>query len=130
MTVVEGDPKAPFSIATTPRCRGGCYSFPWASSTLFKVFGMTRPGIEPRPPGPFTNTLTIMPMSGPISLIRGAFLTCSRKRQKKKKKRKEKKKKVFPQVMLCDSRVWDGIQIPLKPKKYTRSEKDKRQKWP
>ena len=22
-TVVEGDPKAPFSIATTPRCRGG-----------------------------------------------------------------------------------------------------------
>ena len=28
-TLVEGDPKAPFSIATTPRCRGGCYSFPW-----------------------------------------------------------------------------------------------------
>ena len=28
-TVVEGDPKAPFSIATTPRCRRGCYSFPW-----------------------------------------------------------------------------------------------------
>ena len=27
-TIVEGDPKAPFSIATTPRCRGGCYSFP------------------------------------------------------------------------------------------------------
>ena len=27
-TVVEGDQKAPFSIATTPRCRGGCYSFP------------------------------------------------------------------------------------------------------
>ena len=26
-TVVEGDPKAPFSIVTTPRCRGGCYSF-------------------------------------------------------------------------------------------------------
>ena len=24
-----GDPKSPFSIATTPRCRGGCYSFPW-----------------------------------------------------------------------------------------------------
>ena len=22
-TIVEGDPKAPFSIATTPRCRGG-----------------------------------------------------------------------------------------------------------
>ena len=27
-TVVEGDQKSPFSIATTPRCRGGCYSFP------------------------------------------------------------------------------------------------------
>ena len=24
-----GDPKAPFLIATTPRCRGGHYSFPW-----------------------------------------------------------------------------------------------------
>ena len=28
-TLVEGDANAPFSIATTPRCRGGCYSFPW-----------------------------------------------------------------------------------------------------
>ena len=28
-TVVEGDPKAPFSIATTLRCRGSCYSYPW-----------------------------------------------------------------------------------------------------
>ena len=27
-TVVVGDPKALFSIATTPRCRGGRYSFP------------------------------------------------------------------------------------------------------
>ena len=26
VTLVEGDPKAPFSIATTPRCRGGRYS--------------------------------------------------------------------------------------------------------
>ena len=38
MTLVEGDPKAPFSIATTPRCRGRCYSilriaplYPWSS---------------------------------------------------------------------------------------------------
>ena len=29
--VVEGDQKAPFSIATTPRCRGGHYSFPWST---------------------------------------------------------------------------------------------------
>ena len=28
-TVVKGDPKAPFSIATTPKCRGGCDPFPW-----------------------------------------------------------------------------------------------------
>ena len=27
-TIVKGDPKAPFSIATTPRCRGGRYSLP------------------------------------------------------------------------------------------------------
>ena len=25
-TIVEGNPKAPFSIATTPMCRGGRYS--------------------------------------------------------------------------------------------------------
>ena len=28
-TIVEGNQKAPFSTATTPRCRGGRYSFPW-----------------------------------------------------------------------------------------------------
>ena len=30
-TIVESDQKAPFSIATTPRCMGGLYSFPWIS---------------------------------------------------------------------------------------------------
>ena len=29
LTLVKGDPKAPFSIATTPKCSGGCYSIPW-----------------------------------------------------------------------------------------------------
>ena len=29
VTLVEGDPKASFSIATPRRCRGGRYSFPW-----------------------------------------------------------------------------------------------------
>ena len=43
-TVVEDDQKAPFSIATTPRC------------TIFKAFGMTRPGIELRSLGPLANT--------------------------------------------------------------------------
>ena len=28
-TVVKGDPKSPFSIVTTPRCRGWRYSIPW-----------------------------------------------------------------------------------------------------
>ena len=29
VTLVEGDLKAVFSIATTPRCKRGCYSFSW-----------------------------------------------------------------------------------------------------
>ena len=29
IVVAEGTPKAPFSIATTLRCKGGHYSFPW-----------------------------------------------------------------------------------------------------
>ena len=75
LTVVEGYQKAPFSEVTTPRCRGGHYSFPWiaplypwyvpyiavlskeVSSTIFKVFGMTWPVIEPRSPGPLANIL-------------------------------------------------------------------------
>ena len=28
-TVVEGDSKAPFSLARTPRCSRGRYSIPW-----------------------------------------------------------------------------------------------------
>ena len=44
-----------------------------ASSTIFRVFGMTRPGIEPRSPKPLANTLTILPMSG------------TKKKKKKKK---------------------------------------------
>ena len=28
-TVVKGNQKAPFSIATKQKCRGGRYSFPW-----------------------------------------------------------------------------------------------------
>ena len=73
---------ANFTLLTTPRCRGGRYSFSWiaplypwsvpynavlskeASSTIFWVFGMTQPGIEPRSPGPLVNTLTAGPMSG------------------------------------------------------------------
>ena len=64
MNLLEGGPKAPFSIATTPRCRRGRDSILWivpfyswsqpynaelskdASSNVFWVFGMTRHGIE------------------------------------------------------------------------------------
>ena len=71
----RGWPEGSLLIATTLMCRGGCYSFTWiaplypryvpyiavlseeVSSTIFKVFGMTRPGIEPRSPGPLANTL-------------------------------------------------------------------------
>ena len=42
------------------------------SSSIFKVFGMTRPGIEPRSPGPLANTLT----AGPIVLCK-----CNQPRQ-------------------------------------------------
>ena len=33
-TLVKGDPNAPFSIATTVRCKGGHYSIPWIASLL------------------------------------------------------------------------------------------------
>ena len=35
VTIVTGDPKAPLSIATTPRCRGGGYSFFWIALLYF-----------------------------------------------------------------------------------------------
>ena len=79
---VEGNQKASFSIATTPRCTGRCYSFPWISplypwyvpyiaellskeisSTILKIFGMTRPRIEPLSPGPLANTLPTSPIN-------------------------------------------------------------------
>ena len=28
-TIIRGNPRAHFSIATTPKCRGGHHSFPW-----------------------------------------------------------------------------------------------------
>ena len=43
------------------------------SSSIFKVFGMTRPWIEPRSPGPLANTLT----AGPITLLKYSFLIFS-----------------------------------------------------
>ena len=80
-TEVESDQKAPFLIATTLRCRGGHYSFPWiaplypwyvpyiaeeVSSTIFRGFGMTRPGIEPKSQITILNTPTASLHSGKI----------------------------------------------------------------
>ena len=79
-TVVTGNLKAPFLIATTQSCRERCYSFPWiaplypwstpynavlsneASSTIFWVFGMTWPAIELWSPRPLASPLTIVSM--------------------------------------------------------------------
>ena len=54
--MVEGDPKAPFSLATTPRCKRECNSIdPYLTMLSVKqgdikyhfwIFGMTRPGID------------------------------------------------------------------------------------
>ena len=33
-TLVEGNPQATFSIATTPKCREGRYSIPWIAPAL------------------------------------------------------------------------------------------------
>ena len=36
--IVEGDRKAPFSIATTLKCKGGCYSFTWIVPLIFNLY--------------------------------------------------------------------------------------------
>ena len=68
LTVVDGDLKAPFSIATASRCRGGHYFFPWITPLtldpyfimlsvkqvgfkyIFWISGIIQPGIEPQSP--------------------------------------------------------------------------------
>ena len=37
-TVVEGDPKVPFSLAATAMCRGGCYFFHWIVPLTFHPY--------------------------------------------------------------------------------------------
>ena len=83
VTLVVGDPKAHFSITPTPKCRGVHYSIPRIAlqftldtylimlsvkqggiKYLFWVFGMTRPGLEPRSVRPLANTT-----HGPVSRI-------------------------------------------------------------
>ena len=80
VTVVEGDPKEPFSMATIQSIAEGATHFPelihftldpylimlgvkqGGIKNLFCVFAVTKPGIEPRSLEPFVNTLTIMPI--------------------------------------------------------------------
>ena len=90
-----GDQKAPFSIATTLQCRGralflslDCFTlslihtlYCWVlskevSSTIFKVFGITRPWIELRSPGLLANTLPTSPISrwGEYKYRRGIYI--------------------------------------------------------
>ena len=72
-SIVKGKQKAPFSIATTLSldcstllliCTLYCWVFSKeVSNTIFKVFDMTRPGIEPRSPGSLATTLLARLMS-------------------------------------------------------------------
>ena len=81
-TIVKGDLKAPFSIATTPRCRGGRYSFPgllyFTLDPYLIILSVKKGGIKyhflsllydstcdwTQGPGPLANTLTARSMSG------------------------------------------------------------------
>ena len=83
--VVEGDPKGPFSIATTQRCREGATPFPgllhftlirtlycWVlskevSSTIFKVFGKTWPGMDQGLPGHYRTLYPLGQWAGYLS---------------------------------------------------------------
>ena len=46
VTVVEGDRKAPFSIATTPRCCGGRFSFPWIAPLYLILLSVKQGSIK------------------------------------------------------------------------------------
>ena len=79
-TFVEGDPKAPISIATTPRCRGRRYSIPGLLHFTFDPYLIMlsdkqggikyhflslwydSTGIEAWSPGPLANTRLIWPI--------------------------------------------------------------------
>ena len=88
VTVVEGDPKVPFRLLPHQGVGEGAIPFlgllhftldPYLimlsvkqgdNKYYFLVFGMSRPGIEPRSLGPLVNTLTIMPMSCQIYICK------------------------------------------------------------
>ena len=47
LTLVEGDPKAPFSIAITQRCKGGRYSLLWITPLTLDPYLITLTGLNP-----------------------------------------------------------------------------------
>ena len=80
-TVVEGDLKSHFSIATEPKFTSGRYFFPSIALLIFDMyliivngkqadikyrllFSMTRFGIQRQSPGLYADTLTLIPMGG------------------------------------------------------------------
>ena len=86
-TLVEDDPKAPFSIATIPRRRRRCYSIPWIAPLypwsvpfnaecsarqrqvpFFESLVWLKLEIKPWSPGPLANTLPIWPMARIVSV--------------------------------------------------------------
>ena len=71
VNVVEGDAKVPFSLATSPRCRGMDNSFPWLAPFTHdpnmmlnvldaSLLSMTQLAIESRILRPLANTLLTM----------------------------------------------------------------------
>ena len=52
-----------------------------ASSTIFCVFVMTRPGIEPRSPEPLAKTLLIRPMASFISKFKELYINIHKTRK-------------------------------------------------
>ena len=89
VTIVEGEPKAPFLIATIPRCRRGRNSFPWIDPLyswslpynaecyarrhqvpLFESLVWLSLGLNHRSPGTLANTVTTIRQCLSHSIIR------------------------------------------------------------
>ena len=60
---------------------------------------MTRPGIEPRSPGPLANTLTPRPMSGINYIHTDAIINDERRFFRK----------IYTSRFICDVCVWEGV---------------------
>ena len=91
-TVVESDPKASFSIATTLRCREGHYFFPWIAPLYFDPYlimlSVKQDGIKYHflslwydstwdwtpSPGPLANTLLIRPICMHVCMHNYAYV--------------------------------------------------------